>query len=220
MDQITYQNDPYDPTGQYSEDQPSRRQSQSLSHGPGSSTSGSSRRREQNRLAQRALRQRRETHVRELEHQLLHRSLETRHLATENRVLSHHLTTVEQENDLLRYQQVGSRGSAEAWLQGGGNTGTAAAGHSQYAQEAHASESAFYNGSPHSSNSDSTSLGTPSWSYDGVVDPAMYDHSRAWADHASAQAGRGYEGQYEEDNDEEEEEEEEEQPQAWTRRRG
>src|ERR1700712_5067054 len=112
MGQTTYQTDPYDPTGQYpgedDPDRPNRGQSRSLSYGPGPSTSNSSRRREQNRLAQRALRQRRETHVRELEHQVLHRSLETRHLAVENQELSHHLQSVTQENDLLRQQQVGS----------------------------------------------------------------------------------------------------------------
>jgi hypothetical protein len=218
MGQITYQTDPYDPAGQYSGDGPNRGESRSLSHGPSSSTSNSSRRREQNRLAQRALRQRRESHVRELEHQVLHRSLETRHLAVENRELSHHLSTVTQENNLLRYQQVGSSRSAEAWLQGG-NTGTVSAGYSPYAQQAHVSpydESAvFYNHSPHSSTSDPTPMRTPDWNYNDTVDPAMYDHSLAWGSHASAEAG-GYEEQYGEDDDEEEEE----QAQGWPRRRG
>jgi hypothetical protein len=222
MGQAAYQTDAYDPTDQYSDaNRPDREHTRSLSHGPGSSTSGSSRRREQNRLAQRALRQRRESHVRELEHQVLHRSLETRHLAVENRELSHHLNTVTQENDMLRYQHVGSSRSAEAWVQGG-NTGTASAGYSPYAQQAHASpydeSAAFYNTSPHSSTSDPTPMRTPDWNHHDTVDPNMYDNSQPWAGHASAQAGGGYKEQY--DEDEEDEEEQQQLAQGWPRRRG
>lgn len=204
--QSTYQTDPYDPTGQYAGDQ-----SRSQSQGAGSSTSDKSRRREQNRLAQRALRQRRETHVRELEHQVLHRSLETRHLATENRQLSHHLTTVEQQNEFLRHQQVGSAQSAEAWA--------GSAVYSPYAQQAHAGsygESAAFYHSPHSSTSDPTPMRTPDWNYSGAVDPAMYDHAQPWAGHAYAQTG-GYGGPYE-DEDDEEEEEQQVQPRVRRRR--
>lgn len=224
MGQITYQTDPCDLTGQYSGDddsnRPNRRQSGSLSHGPGTSTSGSSRRREQNRLAQRALRQRRESHVRELEHQVLHRSLETRHLAVENRELSQHLSTVTQENDLLRYQQVASGQSAEVWLQTG-HTGTVSASYSPYSQHTHASpydaSAAFYSHShsPHSSTSDPTPMRTPDWNYNDTADPTSYDHSLAWGGHTSAQHG-AYEEQYEEDD----EEEEEEQGLGWPQQRG
>lgn len=213
MGQITYQADPYDLTGQYSggddSNRPNRGQSRSLSHGTGTSTSGNLRRREQNRLAQRALRQRRESHVRELEHQVLHRSLETRHLAVENRELSQHLSTVTQENDLLRYQQVASGRSAEAWLQTG-HTGTVPAGYSPYAQQAHTSpydaSAAFYSHShsPHSSTSDPTPMRTPDWNYNDTADPTLYDRSFAWGGHATAQTG-AYEEQYEEDEDDEEE---------------
>lgn len=205
MGQSTYQTDPYDPTGHYAGDQ-----SQSMSQGAGSSKSDKSRRREQNRLAQRALRQRRETHVRELEHQVLHRSLETRHLATENRQLSHHLTTIEQQNELLRHQQVGSAQSAEAWA--------ASAGYSSYIQQAPSSydESAAFYHSPHSSNSDTTPMGTLEWDCSGSVDPVMYDHAQPWAGHAYAQTGE-YGGQYEEE-DGEEEEQQQVQPRVRRRR--
>ena len=69
--------------------EPSRRRSRggTSSTSGGSSSSTSARRREQNRLAQRALRQRRETHIRSLEDRILHTSLETRHLASENQDL-------------------------------------------------------------------------------------------------------------------------------------
>lgn len=199
MGQGTYQTDPYDPTGHYAGDQ-----SQSMSQEAGSSKSDKSRRREQNRLAQRALRQRRETHVRELEHQVLHRSLETRHLATENRQLSHHLTTVEQHNELLRQQQVGSAQSAEAWA--------ASASYSpSYNQQASSyDESAAYYHSPHSSTRVATPMTTQGWDYSGAVDPIMYDHAQPWTGHAYAQQG-GYGGQYEEEDDEEEEEEQQQQ---------
>ncbi|TID25272.1 Fluconazole resistance protein 3 [Venturia nashicola] len=205
MGQGIYHTDPYDPTGQCSGDQ-----GRSMSQEAGSSKSDKSRRREQNRLAQRALRQRRETHVRELEHQVLHRSLETRHLATENRQLSHHLTTVEQQNELLRHQQMGNAQSAEAWA--------AAASYSPYAQQAPSpyNESAAFYHSPHSSTSDPTPMRTQGWDYSGAVDPIMYDHAQPWTGHAYAQTG-GYGGQYEEDDDEEEEQEQ--QPRSKVRRR-
>ncbi|KAE9970407.1 hypothetical protein BLS_004909 [Venturia inaequalis] len=205
MVQGTYQTDPYDPTRQYAGDQ-----SRSMSQEAGSSKSDKSRRREQNRLAQRALRQRRETHVRELEHQVLHRSLETRHLATENRQLSHHLTTVEQQNELLRHQQVGSAQSAEAWA--------ASASYSPYTQQATSyDESAAYYHSPHSSTSDPTPMRTQGWDYSGAVDPIMYDQAQPWTGHAYAQQG-GYGGQYEEEDDQEEEEEQQPQPRVRRRR--
>jgi len=217
--QITYQNDPYNSTDQYSEEQsnrPTKGQGRSLSYGPGPSTSSSSRRREQNRLAQRALRQRRESHVRELEHQVLHRSLETRHLAVENRELSHHLHSVTQENDLLRHQQVGNNQSAEAWLQG--TTDCSAAPYAPYAQQLPSSSydesAAFYSNSPYSSTSDPSPMRGPDWTWDDTLNPAHYNPSFAWTGNQSTHA-TGY-GEQEED----EEEMEEELPQVWARRRG
>ncbi|QDS75452.1 hypothetical protein FKW77_004108 [Venturia effusa] len=213
MGQSTYQTGPYDPTDQHAGEQ-----SRNQSHGLGSGTSDKSRRREQNRLAQRALRQRRETHVRELEQQVLHKSLETRHLATENRQLSHHLTTVEQQNEFLRLQQLGSTQSAEAWA--------ASAGYSPYTQQATSpyDESAATYHSYHSSASDPTPMGTPGWGYSGAVDPVMHGHVQPWVGHGYAQTG-DYGGQYYEEEEEEEEEEGEEQQQQQVqprvrRRRG
>ncbi|KIV99787.1 uncharacterized protein PV09_08593 [Verruconis gallopava] len=80
-----------------------RRSSRSSStHGGSNTSTTSARRREQNRIAQRALRQRRESHIRTLEDRILHTSLETRHLASENRSLSEQLQNVTLENDSLR----------------------------------------------------------------------------------------------------------------------
>lgn len=142
----------------------------------------SSRRREQNRLAQRALRQRRETHIRELEDRVLHTSLETRHLAVENRNLNQQLHSVAVENDALRYESIRS---ARAWAQhhdagaasysplpphlAGGDGGTPAQ---------------FYSTSPYSTSSNRPASeptpGSVDWPWDDALDPSQLDPSFTW----------------------------------------
>jgi hypothetical protein len=147
----------------------------------------SSRRREQNRLAQRALRQRRENHIKELEDRVLHTSLETRHLAVENRNLNQQLHSVALENDALRHEQMASSSSAAAWAQHHA-AGAAASAYSSYANvpasaTAHAQ---FYHTGPYSTTPASRSISEPTpssvdWPWDDVMDPRNLDPSFAWA---------------------------------------
>jgi hypothetical protein len=206
--QPTYSNQPYDPLwqeGNYPAEECSPREAtrhgRSVSHSPGPSNMTSSRRREQNRLAQRALRQRRENHIKELEDRVLHTSLETRHLAVENRNLNQQLHSVALENDVLRHEQMASSSSAAAWAQHhAAGAGTSA--YSSYANvpagaNAHAQ---FYHTGQYSLAPASRSISEPTpssvdWPWDDAMDPRNLDPSFAWTgeedDQSYSSNGRG-----------------------------
>jgi hypothetical protein len=184
----------------------------------GSSTSA--RRREQNRLAQRALRQRRESHIRTLEDRILHTSLETRHLASENQDLTQQLQSMRLENDSLRHTGGDHTHVATARAGAGGVPAT-----NPYTQGGYGSQQpGSYGGvaSPYqqhyaySAASTPSSTGDPSptcatWPYDDPSMSATHD-PRYWGgqgNYADAYAQQ-YQQQYE---DEAEDESEEEEPQ-------
>ncbi|KAF2432782.1 hypothetical protein EJ08DRAFT_732197 [Tothia fuscella] len=157
-------------------------QSRSHSHSPtaGGGTGGTSeRRREQNRLAQRALRQRRETHIRELENQVLQRSLQTRHLATENTQLHSQLYSVAQENDALRTQQIQGQASAHAWTQQ--QHAGAPTYNTSYAPAYSGGASGQYGGyTSYPSHSTSDPTHAASWGWNNTLNQSHIDPSHAW----------------------------------------
>jgi hypothetical protein len=190
--QSTYSNEPYDSTWQTSsypaEEYSSReasRHGRSLSHSPGPSNVTSSRRREQNRLAQRALRQRRENHIKELEDRVLHTSLETRHLAVENRNLNQQLHSVARENDALRQTHVASSSSAAAWAQhhAAGAPGYSSYGHHGASGTGHAQfyDTGSYSVTPTTRPASEPTPSSADWPWDDVLDPRNLDPSFAWA---------------------------------------
>jgi hypothetical protein len=205
----------------------SRRRSRGGTSSASGSTPTTARRREQNRLAQRALRQRRDTHIRTLEDRILHTSLHTRHLASENRDLSHQLQSMAVENDTLRRTSVESTHAAAA-------RAAAVPAYNPYAQGtyhrggvpsmAYSGAASPYNQSPYSSASTPSSTGDPSpssasWPYDDPSLQGQYD-PRYWSgqqDYSAAYAQQNYE-QYE-DEEAEEEEEENDRPSRGHRRR-
>jgi hypothetical protein len=200
--QPAYLNQPYDAQWQASnypvdETLPceATRHGRSVSHSPGPSSMTSSRRREQNRLAQRALRQRRENHIKELEDRVLHTSLETRHLAVENRNLNQRLHSVALENDALRHEQMASNSSAAAWAQHHAATAHAAAyssydsttsgcedGYSQYYQDG------SYSTAPSSRPASEPTPSSADWPWDDALNPSDLDPSFAWPGEEEDQA--------------------------------
>jgi hypothetical protein len=205
--QPTYMNQAYDPQWQASgypaeENLPreATRHGRSLSHSPGPSSMTSSRRREQNRLAQRALRQRRENHIKELEDRVLHTSLETRHLAVENRDLNQRLHSVALENDALRHEQMASSNSAAAWAQHHAATANAAA-YSSYAPNTSGGDNGYaqyyqtgaYSTAPSSRPASEPTPSSSDWPWDDVLNPSNLDPSFAWPGEEEDEAEYGYE---------------------------
>lgn len=199
-----------------------RRSRGGTSAASGSSSSTSARRREQNRLAQRALRQRRESHIRTLEDRILHSSLETRHLASENQDLSQQLQHVRLENDALRRSSTDTHAAgARAGMPVANAYGQSAYGAQQ--NMAYGTVASPYQNYAYSAASTPSSTGDPSptggtWPYDDAALQAQYDPRYFQQGYAENYAQQ-YQQQYDEDGEDESEEEEQRPSQGHRRRK-